>query len=76
MSAESEWKLRRALALSKGGLEQARLALRAYDRKQQQRLWIAGGVGGALALVLIVGLALLRSTRRGDAKGAPSLHSK
>jgi len=59
MSAESEWKLRTALTLSPG-MEQARHVLRAYEKRQQQRLWIAGGLGGGVALAMIFGLALLR----------------
>jgi hypothetical protein len=59
MSVESEWKLRRALSLSPQ-FEQARLALRSYERKLQQRLWVAGGVGGVIALGLLVGVAFIR----------------
>jgi hypothetical protein len=59
LSSEGAWRLRAALTLSPG-LEQARELLRNYERKQQLRLWIAGGVGGVAALVLLLGLALLR----------------
>jgi tetratricopeptide (TPR) repeat protein len=59
LSAEGAWRLRAALALSPG-LDQARELLRNYERKQQLRLWIAGGVGGFAALGLLLGLALLR----------------
>jgi hypothetical protein len=59
MSAESEWKLRSALRL-KPDLEQAALVLQAYEKRQQQRLWWASGIGGVIALSLIFGLALLR----------------
>jgi hypothetical protein len=59
LTSESEWKLRAALRLQPG-LEQARIALRAYERRQQQRLWLAGGVGGGVAMVLLLGLTFVR----------------
>jgi tetratricopeptide (TPR) repeat protein len=59
MSTESEWKLRAALR-QEPGLRQATLALAAYERRQQLRLWWASGIGGGIALSLIFGLTLLR----------------
>lgn len=59
LTSESEWKLRAALRLQPG-LEQARIALRAYERRQQNRLWLAGGVGGGIAMVLLLGLTFVR----------------
>jgi hypothetical protein len=59
MTSESEWKLRAALKLQPG-LEQARIALRAYERRQQHRLWLAGGVGGGVAMVLLLGVVWVR----------------
>ena len=55
---QRQWKLQQALALAPD-LRDARLALDRVHKKQQQRLFMAGGVGGGAALCLLLGLALV-----------------
>jgi len=59
VTSEEAWQLRAAVALSPQ-LERAKQLLRDYQRRQQLRLWVAGGVGVVAASLLLVGLALLR----------------